>query len=104
MPPKTIKPVAGSMPKVTGSKSATPIAAESPGKQPIVIPNAVEAIIASKFMGEQALMKPAPIMDSVSNMARSFYSKKMPAGRGTFRKYENTPATITTMTPTVIRL
>ena len=60
------------MPKVTGSKSATPMAADSPGRHPIVIPNAVEATMARRFIGEKALMKPAPIKDKVSNMSDSF--------------------------------
>lgn len=104
MPPNTIRPVAGSIPKVTGKSKATPIAAERPGKQPIVIPSAVEAIMARRFSGEKALMKPAPIKDKVSNMPCSFYPKMRPSGRGTFRKYEKTTATMITITTTVIRL
>ena len=68
---KTIKPVAWSIPKVTGSRRATPIAADKPGRQPIVIPSAVAPIIRTNVRGFIAWMKPMPIKESVSNMASS---------------------------------
>ena len=54
------------MPNVTGSKSATPIAADNPGKQPIVIPKAVDTSIAMRLRGVRACRNPAAIKPNVS--------------------------------------
>ena len=63
-----MRPVAGSMPKVTGSSRATPMAAERPGRQPMVMPTMVDASMASRLMGEMACMKPAAMRARVSVM------------------------------------
>ena len=49
MAPSTIRPVSGFIVKVIGSISATPMAAERPGIQPIIIPMATPAAIIRKL-------------------------------------------------------
>lgn len=57
-PAKTIRPVEGLIPKVIGIKRATPIAAESPGKAPMVIPIPTLIQAATKFIGLVAVKNP----------------------------------------------
>ena len=49
------------MPKVRGSSRATPMAAERPGIQPMMIPMVTLAIMMTMFMGESALTNPMAI-------------------------------------------
>ena len=73
--------------------------AESPGRQPITIPRAVLNAIATRFIGERALMKPAPMSDKVSNIKSPYKraSNNSPRIRLTFStrlKVTNTSARI----------
>ena len=68
MAPRTIRPVSGFMVKVIGSISATPIAADRPGMQPMMMPMATPPAIIRRLIGVRALRKPAPIRDKVSSM------------------------------------
>ena len=61
MPARTISPVEAGIPKVIGIIRATPIAAERPGKAPIIIPIVTESSIARILTGMIALKKPAAI-------------------------------------------
>ena len=61
MPPSMIRPAEGSIPKVRGSSRATPMAADSPGMQPMTIPMVTLAIMITIFMGESALTNPMAI-------------------------------------------
>ena len=63
-----MRPVSGFMVKVMGSMSATPIAADRPGIQPMTMPMATPPAIISRLMGVRALRKPAPISDKVSSI------------------------------------
>ena len=47
--------------KVIGNISATPMAAESPGMQPMMMPIATPPAIIRRLIGVKALRKPAPI-------------------------------------------
>ena len=46
------------MEKVSGSISATPIAADRPGRQPMMMPSATPPAIAKRFIHVRALIKP----------------------------------------------
>ena len=93
MAPRTISPVSGFIVNVMGSISATPIAAESPGMQPMIIPMATPPAIISRLIGLKALRKPAPIKDNVSSITlfsshydlRAFI--KVPVGSFTPRNF-----------------
>lgn len=63
-----VMPVDASMENVIGRRSATPIAADSPGRQPITIPIVTPTIMAKIFIDITAFRKPPPISDSVSNI------------------------------------
>ena len=69
MAPSTMRPVSAFMVKVIGSISATPIAADKPGRQPIMIPIAVPAIIIRRLIGMKAFKKPAPMILIVSSIS-----------------------------------
>ncbi len=68
MAPRTIRPVSAFIVKVSGSISATPIAADRPGIQPMMMPMDTPAAIISRLIGVRALRKPAPIMPKVSSI------------------------------------
>ena len=76
-----------SMEKVIGRSSATPMAAESPGRHPMTIPMVVPAMMARMLIGVSALKKPPPIKLKVPNICvtsflceqnahRQFYAKE----------------------------
>ena len=52
-------------PKVRGRRSATPIAAESPGMQPTMTPMVTPITIMRRFIGSRALPKPWAISANV---------------------------------------
>ena len=56
-----IKPAEGSIPKVRGSSSATPMAADRPGMQPMMIPMVTLAIMMTIFRGVSAFRNPMAI-------------------------------------------
>ena len=80
------------------------MAADNPGKQPIVMPNAVETSIAMRFRGVRACRNPAAIKPNVSNMRDPRYEKRTPAGSGTLRKSVKTAYTNATNATNVIRI
>ena len=65
MPPSMISPVSGAIPKVSGRRSATPMAAERPGIQPTTIPMVTPIIIMIRLDGMRALAKPADMSPNV---------------------------------------
>ena len=71
MAPRTIRPVSAFIVKVSGSISATPIAADRPGMQPMMMPRATPAAIIRRLIGVRALIKPAPIKPKVSSILNS---------------------------------
>ena len=95
------------MVKVMGSISATPMAAERPGMQPMMMPMATPAAIIRRLMGVRALRKPAPISDKVSSMfhALLYFCRALitvPTGSLTPRNFWNAKKIKATITTTVI--
>ena len=56
------------MVKVSGSTSATPMAAERPGRQPMTMPIVTPKAIIRRLIGVSAPTKPAPIICRVSSI------------------------------------
>ena len=104
MAPNMIRPVSGFMPKVRGSSSATPMAAERPGIQPMTIPIVTPRIIMPMFIGENTCKKPAAIKPNVfASIRNSLPSYKnspsiSPLGSGTFRNQLKVKYVRTSMT------
>lgn len=71
MAPNTISPVSGAMVNVMGSSSATPMAADRPGRQPMMMPMAVPPAINSKLLRDIAFTKPCPIKAKVSSITHA---------------------------------
>ena len=66
-PANTINPVEAGIPNVIGIRSATPMAADNPGRAPIVIPIATLTHAATKFIGLSAVINPYNISDIISS-------------------------------------
>ena len=92
MAPNTISPVSGAMVNVMGSSSATPMAADRPGRQPMMMPMAVPPAINSKLLRDIAFTKPCPIKAKVSSITHApLYLNSRPTGSFTPRNMVNAP-------------
>ena len=80
------------MVKVMGSSSATPMAADRPGRQPMMMPMAVPPAINSKLLRDIAFTKPCPIKAKVSSITHApLYLNSRPTGSFTPRNMVNAP-------------
>ena len=85
--------------KVMGSSRATPMAADSPGRQPMTMPMAVPMAAKSRFVKLSALIKPWPIKDNVSSIRTvPPYFNSKPIGSFTPKNRVNVPYIIPIIT------
>lgn len=84
-PARTISPVDAGIPKVIGISNATPIAADRPGRAPMVIPIPTLTHAATRLIGDTAVKNP----NNTSDILFPPYIKN-PVGTGTFKKVTKT--------------